>query len=149
MVNIFILQILIAVIVRPGRIFLKMALHFRKSKSRRRFAALSFLNNITLNGSHADTNFSIFLQLEKEKCSALVSEQCVPRATFESYNHRDAADINSLESKTCPSQMVGKFNENSSSVESELQKTVVGNLSQRCLDIDFKVSGIITPFRDR
>lgn len=121
-----------------------MALHFRKSKSRRRFAALSFLNNITLNGSHADTNFSIFLQLEKEKCSALVNEQCVPRATFESYNHRD-----SLESKTCPSQMVGKFTENSSSVESELQKTVVGNLSQRCLDIDFKVSGIITPFRDR
>lgn len=126
-----------------------MALHFRKSKSRRRFAALSFLNNITLNGSHADTNFSIFLQLEKEKCSVLVNEQCVPRATFESYNHRDAADINSLESKTCPSQMVGKFTENSSSVESELQKTVVGNLSQRCLDIDFKASGIITPFRDR
>lgn len=120
-----------------------MALSSRRSKSRRRFAALSFLNNITLNGSHVDTNLSMFLNLDDIKFTRIENLTCPKTSAFESSCHQEFADF-----KAGINQTGVKLCDNDCSIESEIQLNQTG--IHKLPEADFnRISNILTPFRER
>lgn len=120
-----------------------MALSYRRGKSRRRFAALSFLNNITLNGSHVDTKLSMFITVDNVN-STNIENRVYPHSEYVSHSQQDVT-----ESKSCLNNSGVKLSENDSSIESE----ILSQLGQHKLpEGDFNrigLSNILTPFRER
>lgn len=124
-----------------------MASSLRRSKSRRRFAALSFLNNITLNGTHNDTNLSMFLNMENARCTT--NENNLLHSLGTTLDCQSQPDVCTssfvglLDTKP-PNQIISKLQEN---FDGDLQNNQI--LSQKFPESEIRASGIITPFRER
>uniref|UniRef100_A0A1B6LLG1 Cyclin N-terminal domain-containing protein n=1 Tax=Graphocephala atropunctata TaxID=36148 RepID=A0A1B6LLG1_9HEMI len=120
-----------------------MASHYRKNKTRRRFAALSFLNNITLDGSHSDTNVSMFVNIENVIAANVENLTCLLA------NEGSQQDIKT-DNENCQTGV--KSVDNNHSFENEFLQSQIGIISPRLHDNDMNRpggSGIITPFRER
>lgn len=131
-----------------------MALNLRRSKSRRRFAALSFLNNITLNGSHNDTNLSMFLNLDSSRCTTNENNLICPPGNAAIHESQPDVCISSyvelLENKPS-NQTTNKNQENVCSIDSDVQNNQIisSSINQKFPECEIRASGIVTPFRER
>lgn len=101
------------------------------------------MNNITLNGSHVDTQVGMLLNLDDKlvdfgnPCTNPTINSCIKNDDF----------------KLCKGQSVTKLTEYNLSLESDFQQCQTGSSYQRVvsgLEPEFyRSSGINTPFRER
>lgn len=124
-----------------------MAVALKRNRSRRRIAALSFLSNISLDGTHKDTNLCFLTRKQSSNSTSAknVGQKENSQTKVENEPHRDVSiqrDSKTLNVSRSP--VLARSPTRLNSHGAEINTTPLKHIDQ---DIFSKVSS--TPFRER